>query len=235
MSMTTSSATGSQAIQALLDSVNGTNSSSSASSQSQKTNTTSDMQNQFLTLLTTQLKYQDPLNPVDNAQMTSQMAQISTVDGINQLNATLQQLMTSNANTQIMKAAALVNHQVMVAGSGLQLTDAGAVGGVELGANADQVTVTIKDANGQVVDTETLGALDAGVHNFIWDGKTATGAQAANGNYSISISATSGGKAVDATALQMAGVLSANNSSQGVSLNLGALGLATLADIKQVF
>ena len=122
-----------------------------------------------------------------------------------------------------------------VAGSGIQLTDAGAVGGVELGANADQVTVTIKDANGLVINTVNLGRMDAGLHNFTWDGKNDAGVRAVNGSYSISVSATRGSAKVTATGLQLAGVQNINRSTQGVSLNLGTLGLVTLNDIKQIF
>jgi flagellar basal-body rod modification protein FlgD len=225
--MVTSVTTGNAATQALLNSVNGT---------AQKTTSaTTDAQDRFLKLLTTQLKNQDPLNPMDNAQMTSQLAQISTVDGIEKLNATLKQLLSSSVDSEALQAAALVGHQVIIAGNGMNLTDAGAVGGVELAANADQVVVTIKDANGLVMNTMNLGKLDAGVHNFVWDGKTDAGVQAANGNYSISVAATQGENNVMATALQLAGVQNINRSSQGVSLNLGALGLVTLNDIKQIF
>ena len=219
--------TGSSAMQALIDSVNGSSSTT--------TSVASDAQDRFLKLLTTQLKNQDPLNPLDNAQMTSQLAQISTVDGIEKLNATLQKLLSSSVDAESLQAAALVGHQVMVAGSGIQLTDAGAVGGVELGANADQVTVTIKDANGLVINTVNLGRMDAGLHNFTWDGKNDAGVRAVNGSYSISVSATRGSAKVTATGLQLAGVQNINRSTQGVSLNLGTLGLVTLNDIKQIF
>ncbi|MCX7163100.1 MAG: flagellar hook assembly protein FlgD [Betaproteobacteria bacterium] len=219
--------TGNAATQALVDAANGTGSKTVSAAVAS--------QDRFLKLLTTQLKNQDPLNPMDNAQMTSQLAQISTVDGITQLNATLQKLVSSSVNSQSLQAAALVGHQVMVAGSGLELGTAGALGGVELGANADQVTVTIKDANGIVMAAMDLGKLDAGVHDFTWDGKNSAGVQAVNGTYSISVTATQGNKAVTATALQLAAVQNINQSSQGSTLNLGSLGLFTLNDVKQIF
>lgn len=226
--MATSVTTGNTVSQALLDSVNGTATKAAKS-------VTTEAQDRFLKLLTTQLKNQDPLNPMDNAQMTSQLAQISTVDGIEKLNATLQRLLSSSVDAEAMQAAALVGHQVMIAGNGLQLGSAGAMGGVELGANADQVTVIIKDANGIAMNTVNLGRLDAGLHQFTWDGKTDAGVQAANGAYSIAVTARQGANQVAATALQLAGVQNINRSSQGVSLNLGSLGLITLNDIKQIF
>ncbi|MBI5109122.1 MAG: flagellar hook assembly protein FlgD [Rhodocyclales bacterium] len=229
--MATSSVTGanSTTTQALIDASKGTSGSTSS------VNSMTDAQNRFLKLLTTQLKNQDPLNPMDNAQMTSQLAQISTVDGIEKLNATLQKLVSSSVEGEAMQAAALVGHQVMVAGSGLQLGDSGAAGGLTLEAAADQVTVTVKDLNGLVMRTLNLGDLDAGTHNFSWDGTTDAGALAVNGNYGISVAAKRGSETVTATALQLAAVGNINRSTQGVTLNLGSLGLVKLSDIKQIF
>ncbi|MDP2107925.1 MAG: flagellar hook capping FlgD N-terminal domain-containing protein, partial [Rhodocyclaceae bacterium] len=123
-----------------------------------KSSATADIQNRFLTLLTAQLKNQDPTSPMDSAQMTSQLAQISTVDGIERLNATLQKMLGNTADAQAMQAAALVGRGVLVPGSALQLVEGAAVGALELAGPADEVTVTIKDANGLVQRTLNLGA-----------------------------------------------------------------------------
>ena len=224
----TTTATLQPTAQSLIDSVNGATSAKAKS-------TTGEAQDRFLKLLTTQLKNQDPLNPMDNAQMTSQLAQISTVDGIEKLNATLQKLLSSTVDSEAMQAAALVGHQVMVAGSALTLSDSGAVGGIELGAAADRVVVTINDVNGLPVRTLDLGDLDAGAHNFTWDGKADSGAKAVNGAYSVSVVAKRGSEKVDASTLQLASVLSVNRSSQGVTLDLGQFGLAKMSEVKQIF
>jgi flagellar basal-body rod modification protein FlgD len=215
--------------QALMAAANGSGPTTAAS------NITTDAQNRFLKLLTTQLKNQDPLNPMDNAQMTSQLAQISTVDGIEKLNATLQKMLASTVDSEATQAAGLVGHQVMVAGSSLQLGSAGAAGGVELKSSADQVVVTIKDVNGLVMKSINLGSLAAGTHNFAWDGATESGASAVTGTYSVSVAAKQGSSTVEATALQLASVISINRSTQGVTLDLGQLGLAKLSDVKQIF
>ena len=189
----------------------------------------------FLKLLVTQMQNQDPLNPMDNAQMTSQLAQISTVDGIEKLNATLQKMLASSASAEAMQAAALVGHQVMVAGSGLQLGDTGAIGGLVLASGADQVVVTIKDQNGLAMRTLSLGNLDAGTHNFAWDGKTDAGVQAVNGSYGVSVAANRGTEKVTAETLELASVSNINRSTQGVTLDLGRLGLVRFSDVKQIF
>src|SRR5690606_23981470 len=98
-----------------------------------------DYQGRFLTLLTTQLKHQDPLNPMENAEMTSQLAQMSTVDGIERLNGMVRELLEGRGEDQAMQAAALVGHGVLVEGDGMILTEAGAIGGFETPEGADHV------------------------------------------------------------------------------------------------
>ena len=192
-------------------------------------------QSRFLTLLTEQLKNQDPLNPVGNAQMTSQMAQIETVNGLEKLNTTLATLLANSQSGEVLQAAALVGKGVMVNGNGLSLTSGSKTyGGFELPTAADKVTVTIKDSNGLEVRKLELGAADAGVHNFAWDGLSASGAQAATGKYSISVAATRGDTTLKPVALQIATVNSVLRSSSGsVSLDVGS-GVVSLADIKQI-
>jgi flagellar basal-body rod modification protein FlgD len=224
---TTSNSNTNVTTQALMDSVNGTKKTT--------TSTINDAEDRFLKLLTTQLKNQDPLNPMDNAEMTSQLAQISTVDGIEKLNATLQKMMTSTVDAEVMQAASMVGRNVMVAGSGLQLTDAGAVSAVKVDAFADKVVVTIKDSNGLSIRTLNLGDLDAGVHNFTWDGKNDAGAAAVAGNYSISVAATNGADKVASTALQLAQVQSVSRSATGTTLDVGSLGQVAMSDVKQIF
>lgn len=192
-------------------------------------------QNRFLRLLTTQLKNQDPLNPMDNAQMTSQLAQISTVNGIEKLNATLQTLLAGMNDAQAMQAAALVNRGVLVPGESLVLGEAGALGGVELANGADEVVVTIKDMNGLVVRTLNLGDLSAGVHPFVWDGKTDAGETAVAGPYRFSVAASRGAGKAAATALAYGQVRAVTRDGAGLLLDVGALGPHAMADIRQIF
>ena len=215
----------------VLATLNGTSGSSSSTG----TSATDSTQNRFLNLLVTQLKNQDPLNPMDNAQVTSQLAQISTVDGISQLNTTLQTLLASSTDSQALQAASLVGQNVLVAGSHINLA-AGqpSLGGVELGGPADKVTATIKDSNGLVVRTLNLGSMAAGVNDFAWDGTSDNGTAAAAGNYSLSIAATQGTSNVSATALQTGQVSSVSRGTSGVSINVGSLGSFTTSAIKQI-
>lgn len=209
------------------------NSKTSDKTSAKKTTETED---RFLKLLVTQLKNQDPLNPLDNAQMTSQMAQISTVNGIEKLNTTLQAMMSNSSQSQTMQAASLIGKGVLVPGKGLALkaADGAAFAGFELAGPADTATVTINDANGITVRTLALGDKEAGTHTFQWDGKADSGAVAADGTYSFSVAAKRGGDNVDVAALQIGMVTSVMSSSQGVSLNVGTLGNFKVTDVKEI-
>ena len=198
----------------------------------------------FMTLLVTQLKNQDPLNPMDNAQMTSQLAQLQTVTGVNKLNTTLESLKSSYQSSESLQATNLIGHGVLVDGSKVTLSGSKGILGVELGSDADAVAVTITDKAGNVVQTLDLGATKAGIVPLAWDGvpdpnklgSDGKPVTVADGNYTISVSATRGGQALtDAKTLSFDSVLSVTtNSADGVKLNLPVKGAVSLADIKQV-
>lgn len=200
------------------------------------TSSMEESENRFLKLLTTQLKNQDPLNPMDNAQMTSQMAQISTVTGIEKLNATLEKLMGNSTDTQAVQAASMLGHEVLVSGKGLTLTEGGQpVGGVEFATAADEATLTISDANGAAVRTVKLGAQKAGLQDFVWDGKNDAGEVVAAGKYTFSASAKLDGEKVKTSTFEMAQVTGILRETTGVKLELGQLGNFALADVRQIY
>lgn len=128
----------------------------------------------FLKLLVTQLQNQDPLNPVDNAQMTSQMAQISTVSGIEKLNTTVEGLNGQFMQMQALQGASLVGRDVVVPGNVIDIADGIGQGGFELAGPADAVKVEVLSPAGAVLDTFALGALGSGLHSFDWPADTAT-------------------------------------------------------------
>lgn len=194
------------------------------------------LQNTFLTLLVTQLQNQDPLNPADNAQITSQMAQISTVDGINQLNTTLQAMATSFSANQSLQATSLIGKSVLVPGTSLQLLNSTAQGGVNLAQAADSVVVSVIDSSGQTVDTVNLGAQAAGVLGFQWDGATNTGATAADGNYTFSVQASQGGTAISAVALAAGAVSGVTPGTAGAAptLQVNGVGQVALSAVAQI-
>jgi flagellar basal-body rod modification protein FlgD len=201
--------------------------------------------NKFMTLLVTQLKNQDPLNPMDNAELTSQLAQLSTVTGINKLNDTLTALQGNYQSTEALAATNLIGKGVLVDGNYAMLKSGQSVFGVDLATAADDVKVVITDPKtGKEVQTMDLGAQPAGVLPIAWDGvpdptnKDSSGKPVtlADGQYTIKVVATRAGKTLtDATPLALDSVASVTtNAKDGVKLNLPSKGMVTLADIKQV-
>ncbi|WP_293764546.1 flagellar hook capping FlgD N-terminal domain-containing protein [uncultured Aquitalea sp.] len=193
--MSTSSTSGANAYSYL----NGTSSASSGSSSS-STTSAQGIQDRFLKLLVAQLKAQDPSNPMDNSQITSQMAQISQVSGMQQLNTAMQSLVQSQAANQSMMAASMIGKEAMVPGNALTLSGGAAVqGGVKLSDSVSDLSVSIKDANGNVVDTVNVKSPSAGYNAFEWDGKDSNGNALPDGKYTFSVS-TGSTSSVTATA-----------------------------------
>ncbi|GEK74398.1 MULTISPECIES: flagellar hook assembly protein FlgD [Halomonas] len=201
-----------------------------------------ELRNNFMTMLVTQLKNQDPMDPMKNEEMTSQLAQINTVSGIEKLNDSLSEITSQIDAGRTLQATALIGQGVMVPGNRVLLdqNDAGDVTttpmGVELAAPADRVKVTVTNGAGQVVNAYDLGAMDAGVQSFSWDGKTSDGQVAADGAYQFRVEASQGDSPVSVESLNYAMVNSVTPSPDGdVRLDLGAVyGQVGLGDIKQI-
>ncbi len=191
-------------------------------------------QDRFLKLLVTQMKNQDPLNPLDNAQVTSQMAQLSTVSGIEKLNSTVQALSASMLASQSLQAVSMIGHAVLVPGTQLDLLNGKANAAVELTQPVDSVSVNITDTSGNLVRTLQLGSQNSGVLQVQWDGRTESGSTAVDGSYQFNAAAELSGKQSEATTLSYGLVNSVAQSQSGVTVNVGQLGEVSLTTIKQI-
>jgi len=215
------------ASQTLLDAVNG-----------KKNTTTTSVdaaQDRFMKLLVTQMRNQDPLNPMDNAQVTSQMAQLSTVTGIDKLNNTLETLINNVQMGQSYQASNMIGRNILTPGNTVETAGEGGYFGVELPIGADKVKVSIKDSAGAVIRTIDLGKQDTGTLPLTWDGLKDDGTAAATGSYKFEVSATIGTNTAEATALSFAKVLSISNYSTGVKLNLSNLMTVDTSAVKEIF
>jgi flagellar basal-body rod modification protein FlgD len=192
-------------------------------------------EDRFLKLLVAQMRNQDPLNPLDNAQVTSQMAQLSTVSGINKLADLMQSLTSSFGQTQSLQAAGMIGRSVLTEGSSIVLKGGTAMGGFELASPADQVVVQVKDAAGNLIHSTNLGAQSAGVTVFQWDGVADNGSAVPDGNYRFEVRALQNGQPVQATRLSYGTVASVSFAGGAdVQLNLLNLGAVGLSQIKQI-
>ena len=192
----------------------------------------SDQQDRFMKLLVAQMKNQDPLNPMDNAQMTSQIAQINTVGGIEKLNTTVQQLLTAFGAMQAQSAMQLAGRDVLVAGNQVQLADGLARGGVEFGAAAAGATIEVLASDGSVMRALPLGKVEPGVRTFEWDGRDGNGLPVAEGKYTFRVVPTTKGATLNATLLAPAHVSAVTPNGGQPRLDLGARGSVQLSEVR---
>ncbi len=144
-------------------------------------------QDDFLALMTAQLKFQDPLKPMENGDFLAQMAQFSTVSGINDLNQAFNSMSAAFQSNQALQASTMVGRDVLVPGDRSRLGEAEPlVAAVELDQPAKQVVVNITDASGQLVQRLDYGLQPAGMMDIRWDGQMADGSRAAAGLYTVS-------------------------------------------------
>ncbi|GAB4559287.1 MAG: flagellar hook assembly protein FlgD [Rhizobacter sp.] len=182
----------------------------------------------FLKLLVAQMQNQDPLAPMDNAQVTSQMAQINTVTGIEKLNTTVQGLQGNFVQMQALQGAALVGRDVVVPGNKMDMDNGVGVGGFELNSAADNVRVEVLGPGGHVIDTLDLGAQTAGMHSFDWT----AGANASATGVTFRVAATSGSVKLEATALMRDRVQAVNTSGDTLQLELQNAGTVAYSQVK---
>lgn len=201
------------------------------------TSAADDLQDQFLTLLTTELQNQDPTDPMDNSEMVTQLAQISTISSIEDVTSTLEGISGQISASETLQASALVGNGVLIDGNVIQVDSGVATTfGVTLDGDADSVSVTIKNSTGTVVRTLDEGSMSAGTQSLSWDGLQDDGTTAADGAYTFSISATTDDVAVANTALKYALVTGVTtDSSNQVALDLGGVNEnVALSDISLV-
>lgn len=191
----------------------------------------------FLTLMTAQMKNQDPFDPVDNTQMVAQMAQFSSLAGISEMNTTLQAIAAKLGATSTTDMVAWVGRTVLTEGNVAYPRTDGSLGGmIELGADAAEVNVVIEGPNGEILKSVSLGAAPAGRTEFEWDGTTDTGEPAGDGPFTIRVAARDAdGAAVTAKPLVWAPVTSVAMGSDGNPiLTLPGIGQVSTTAIRQI-
>jgi flagellar basal-body rod modification protein FlgD len=188
----------------------------SALSSAGGTQTAAQTSNQFLTMLVAQMQNQDPLNPMDNAEITTQMAQIQTVQGVQTMNTTMQGLSTQMVQMQAVQATSLIGKQVTVPGNLVTMNDGNAEGSFTLSSAATDVQLSIVSPSGQVVGTQDLHAQSAGTIPFTWP----AGEYASSTGLKFQISAVNGSTPVSSTSLMQDTVESVNTTGGQLMLQL---------------
>jgi flagellar basal-body rod modification protein FlgD len=191
--------------------------------------------NTYLKLLTTQLKNQDPLNPQDGTEFTAQLAQFSSLEQQINSNAYLKKL-TENQDYSVQSVATgYLGKEALVPGNKLVKDAATEDFGFKLDKAASRVNIEVVSSTGQVVRTIDRAGGAAGPYKLTWDGKTDTGTEAANGTYSLRITAQDAeGKRVTAGLLTYGRVTEVTASSGQVGLVFADGRTSTFADATSV-
>lgn len=205
---------------------NGTNSTNSSSQQ-----LSADM-NTFLQLLTTQLKYQDPMDPMDTAEFTNQLVQYSSVEQAIQTNEKLDTMMSLSIANLGAQAVSYIGKTVQVLGDVMPLEGGKAKATYTLDKDVLSTTIVVKDMNGKIVYTQS-GEKMSGTHEFNWDGKDSNGNQLEDGAYQISVSTTvaSGDTAASVTTTIFGKVTGVASDQNNIYVGLGDAVTAQLGDI----
>ncbi|MCF7517019.1 flagellar hook assembly protein FlgD [Pseudoalteromonas sp. L21] len=192
-------------------------------------------QEDFFSLLTQQLSFQDPSKPADNDQMIAQMTNFTMAEGISNLNSKFESLTASMTSNSALQASTLVGKQALLESNMLDLNETGvSKGSVVAEKPVDKLTLRIEDESGQLVRTIELGAQSAGAIRFEWDGENEDGERLPPGEYKIKAEGSVNG---DYTSLPIAtfkNIESVNiNGSNGIIINTkeGAVRLTDVAEI----
>ena len=194
-------------------------------------------QEDFLMLMTTQLKNQDPLKPADNAEFMSQLAQFGAVEGLADLKTEIQELAGSLVSNQTIQAAAMLGHKVLVPATHGVLEQDGVIeGAVELPNSVSSLNLGIYDSAGQLVSNVSLGSQSPGMVAFDWNGLATDGTVVPPGRYSIRAEAVNGGvnEAYEVLIADKVESVSLPAAGKALTMELAGLGEVNFSEIRQI-
>ena len=193
-------------------------------------------QEEFLKLLTTQMQNQDPFAPMENGEFMGQIAQFSSVTGIQEMSKSMEALATNLTSNEALQAATLVGRDVLAAGDTGYLPDGGEMtGAVELESSVPGLGISIYDQVGQLVRHVELGAQPGGRAQLSWDGTTDAGGTAPPGLYTIRAESHGAGWEPTAEATLISGrVGSVSLGQEGATLNLDQLGPVRFSNVYEI-
>ncbi len=194
-------------------------------------------QNEFFALMVAQLQNQDPLKPLESNEFMSQVAQFSTVDGIQRMEKSLSGLANSWQSSQALQASTLVGRDILVAGNQSVLEDGASLrGAAELASSTGQLSVGVFDAAGQLVRRLELGPQPAGVSRFSWDGLNEQGTRAPAGSYRVQAQAVIDDEVQALPTLMVSRVESVTlgSAAEGISLNIKGLGAVAMNQVREL-
>lgn len=202
-------------------SLNVNSSTNKTSTNAAQSSGAADTQDRFLKLLVTQMQNQDPMNPMDNAQVTTQLAQIQTVTGVGTLNNSIQSLSSQFQQMQALQSVSLVGRDVTVPGNKVAVADGKAQMSFDLSDPADTVKLEVLNGAGAVISTQDLGAMKAGSQNYTWDASKAS----ETANLTFRVTASKNSNPVTTTTLMHDTVKAVSTTGTTLQLDLKNSGL----------
>lgn len=211
-----------------LDSIAATTANTTSAASQSSTKLADDF-DEFLTLLTTQLQYQDPLDPLDSNEFTDQLVSFTQVEQTIATNKNLESLISQTKNAEMANAVGYLGNEVTIQTDRAGLRNGQAKWEYGLGTNAEETNITIKDSNGKIL-FEGLGNNKAGLHDFVWDAPANT----PDGIYQMTVTAnTANGSEVQATIYSKGTVESIEALSGEVHLSVNGI-LTAASNIQAV-
>lgn len=187
-------------------------------------------QQDFMQLMLTQMQHQDPFQPMENGEFLAQLAQFSTVNGITEMQASLQSLADSLGGNDVLSAAGMIDRVALVETDRFSQADGNGVRGqLNLSENSTAVMVSIVDAHGQSVRDIELGAANSGRLSFEWDGEDNSGRRAADGEYQLTARYLSGDQWQALPALLEGRVQSVHMPASGSSASAAVEGMGEVS------
>jgi len=195
---------------------------------------TKELQTNFLRLLTTQLQNQDPLNPMESAEMTSQLAQLNMVDGISSMNKTMTALMEQMQISDFMSQSLTVGRSALVSSNAIQFDGrTPVVIGTNFASSVSDTTIKITDSSGSLVMNSKVGPSPAGISNLYWDGLGLDGQPLPAGKYFLSISGTNNQGSVIGESLVASTVTAVGRDGNKFAMTLADGRKVSPSDVKQ--
>ncbi|MDZ7869470.1 MAG: flagellar hook assembly protein FlgD [Rheinheimera sp.] len=194
-------------------------------------------QSDFFALLTQQLAFQDPTKPVENDQMIAQMTSFTMADGISSLNSNFKDFAASMNSNQALQASSLVGRNVRVNSDTLIFDGTNkSYGAIEVPGKTTSMKVSIYDASGALVKSDTVSNPDEGKFELAWDGTNEAGVKQTAGLYTMKIDATVDGKSQSLVTSSYVPVASVTlgTSTADMKLNLLGLGAKKMSDILEI-
>jgi len=194
-------------------------------------------QAEFLELMTKQLEFQDPLEPMENGDFIAQMAQFSATSGIADLNTAFSEMSTAFQSNQALQASTMVGRDVLIPGNQVRLESEGSsLLAIDLDQSASAVTLNITDEFGQLIQRVDLGSQPSGLINIQWDGQNSNGERVSPGLYNITAEVNQGGSVSVGSTLVAVQVESVTlgQAGQELTLTVSDLGDISMSQIRKI-